>query len=66
MVASPEDCIYIHLEQKIEVDIDRAYNVTSIKEIIYDYEDGVFYILANKLEEKLGFFVFTIQQNDPY
>lgn len=40
--------------------------MSAIKEIIYDYEDGVFYILSNKLEEKLGFFVFTLQEEDPY
>jgi len=48
------------------VDIDANYQVSAIKEIIYDYEDAVFYILANKFEEKLGFFVFTIQEKDPY
>jgi hypothetical protein len=48
------------------MDIDDTYKVKAIKEIIYDYEDGVFYILANKLEEKLGFFVFTIEQTNPY
>ena len=44
------------------MDIDKAYSVSAIKEIIYDYEDHVFYILANKLEGLLGFFVFTIKE----
>lgn len=66
LVASQEDCIYINLESDIEVDADNQYSVSAIKEIIYDYEDGVFYILSNKFQEKLGFFVFTIQEKDPY
>lgn len=66
LVASQEDCIYINLKDQIEVDVDRNYSVSAIKEIIYDHEDGVFYMLANKFEEKLGFFVFTLQEKDPY
>jgi hypothetical protein len=65
IVASPEDIIYINLKDKSDVDIDDTYKVKAIKEIIYDYEDGVFFILANKLDEKLGFFVFTIEQKNP-
>jgi hypothetical protein len=48
------------------VDIDATYKVKAIKEISYDYEDGIFYILANKLDEKLGFFVFSIEQTNPF
>jgi hypothetical protein len=66
LVASQEDCIYINIKDEIEVDIDDNYSVSAIKEIIYDYEDGVFFVLSNKYEEKLGFFVFTIQEKDPY
>lgn len=66
LVASQEDCIYINLRDKLEVDIDKTYSVSAIKEIIYDYEDHEFYILANKLQELLGFFVFTIKEEDPH
>ena len=66
IVASSEDCIYIDNKGKIEVDIDKEYKVSAIKEIIHDFEDGVFYILANKLEGLLGFFVFTIKEKDPH
>ena len=36
-----------------------------IKEIIYDEEDQLFYFLSNKFEERLGFFVFSIREQDP-
>lgn len=39
--------------------------MSNIKEIIYDEEDRLFYFLSNKFEEKLGFFVFSINEQDP-
>ena len=42
------------------MDIDEKFEVTSIKELIYDHEDNLFYILANKCQEKLGFFILRI------
>ena len=65
VVASPEDCLYINLNEEKEVDVDETYQVSSIKEIIFDEEDHLFYFLSNKFEEKLGFFVFSIKENDP-
>jgi hypothetical protein len=35
-------------------------------EIIYDDDDQMFYILTNKYEEKLGFFVLKIKEGSPY
>jgi hypothetical protein len=66
VVASPEDCIYVDLKNDVEVDIDHQYQVSFIKEIIYDEEDKLFYFLSNKYDEKLGFFVFSIKENDPF
>ena len=65
VVASPEDCLYIDLDKDLEVDIDQQYQVSNIKEIIFDEEDRLFYFLSNKFEEKLGFFVFSIHEQDP-
>ena len=36
-----------------------------MKEIIYDHEDAVFYILANKYQEKLGFFIIRMSETNP-
>lgn len=47
------------------MDIDEYYNISNIKEIVYDEEDGVFYILTNKYLEKLGFFVLKMREEDP-
>lgn len=66
IIASPDDGIYLNINEDAEVDIDNEYQIANIKQIIYDNEDDVFYVLCNKYEEKLGFFVLKIRENDPY
>ena len=65
ITASPQDGIYLDLIKKSEVDLDDLYQIGCMKEIIYDHEDGVFYILANKFEEKLGFFIIRMNEKNP-
>lgn len=68
ITASPQDGIYLDLRDKKkcqEVDLDELYEIGCMKEIIYDPEDSVFYILANKFEEKLGFFIIRMSETDP-
>lgn len=60
IVASMDDGIYINSKTKVEVDIDEQYKIANIKEIIFDTDDDVFYILSNKYLEKLGFFVLKM------
>ena len=52
VVASDMDCIYVNMHmqeaEKREVDIDREFNISLIKQITFDEEDQVFYILSNK------------------
>ena len=33
--------------------------------MIYDYEDQVFYIMANRYEDKLGFFCIVFHEENP-
>lgn len=65
VTASPEDGIYVNLDKEQEEDLDELYNIGCMKEIIHDEEDGVFYILANKFDEKLGFFIIKMKDEDP-
>ena len=48
-----------------EVDLDQFYNIGLMKEIIHDEEDKVFYILANRYDEKLGFFLLRMNDSEP-
>ena len=53
------------LDLQPEVDLDQFYNIGLMKEIIHDEEDKVFYILANKFDEKLGFFLLRMNDSEP-
>lgn len=65
MVSSATDCLYVDWQKKFELDVDETYEVTKIKSLIYDAEEGAWYILANKYEEKLGFFVLKLFELEP-
>lgn len=65
VISSPDDGVYIDLNERSEIDLDDKFNIGCIKEIIHDQEDGVFYILANKYDEKLGFFLLRMDDKDP-
>lgn len=65
VIASPTDAIYYDSTKNIEIDLDQQFKVDLIKQIVYDEEDSLFYILANKYEEKLGFFVIKINEHNP-
>lgn len=65
MAASQEDGIYVDTSTGFEYDLDKEYEISVIKEIVYDEEDQLFYLLANKYMEKLGFFVLKIKEGSP-
>lgn len=66
MIATNDETKYINMGLKMEVDLNAEYYMDVIKEIIYDSEDHHYYILSNKFEEKLGFYVVRINEQDPY
>jgi hypothetical protein len=66
ITASPQDGIYLNIADKnncVEIDLDEKFEIGCMKEIIYDHEDSVFYILANKFQEKLGFFIIRMNKD---
>ena len=65
VIASPEDAVHVCTVTQNETDIDSLVGIASIKEIIYDSEDRKFFILANKFDEKLGFFVIKLSETNP-
>ena len=66
IVSSAMDGVYVNTNLNQEVDLDDTYIISNIMEIIFDHDDDVFYILTNKYEEKLGFFVLRIQESNPF
>lgn len=65
IIASPEDAMYFNGNTNVELDLDEFFKIGSIKEIKYDEEEDDFYILANKYQEKLGFFIIRVDAKEP-
>ena len=63
IISSAEDGVYVDMTNRQEIDLDDKFNIGCIKEIIHDQEDKVFYILANKYDEKLGFFLIKMHES---
>ena len=63
IVTSSMDILYVDISERKEIDIDDRENISAIQNIIAD-EDN-FYILANKKDAKLGYFLLSIQIDNP-
>lgn len=64
-VASFIDGFWVNLKQNNDVDIDELFNILSITQIIYDHEDNFFYILANRKDDMVGFFLMKYDAANP-
>ena len=63
VVSTHFDVLYVDIKRKIEVDIDDLFHIADMKSVI-NYNKK-FYILANKLCGTLGYFLLSIDENDP-
>ena len=41
------------------------FGISAIKEISYDHEDGLFYVLANRYQSSLGVFLLRFDAEQP-
>jgi hypothetical protein len=64
-VASVHEGIWVDLKKLYDVDLDELYNILAITQVIYDHEDQSFYLLANKKDGKLGFFLIKYNAKNP-
>ena len=61
IVTSEKDILYVNMVEEYEVDIDDAEGISDIKNIIY--KSNHFYIIANKKESKLGYYLLDFDQD---
>ena len=47
------------------IDIDATFELSEIKEVIYDPEGSCFYLAANRYQDKLGVFIVKFDEADP-
>ena len=45
--------------------MDEYFNIKGIKQVVYDYEDQSFYIMANRYKGCLGLYVIKFYEEDP-
>jgi hypothetical protein len=67
MVTSHMDILYVDMNQKNpakrEIDFDHRENISAIQNILAN--DTHFFILANKKDHKLGYYLFSIEIDNP-
>ena len=66
IVASEMDGLFVDIERNIEIDIDEEFEVSVIKDIEYDEDRRIFYVLANKCAGILGLYLIEIFEDDPH
>ena len=69
MICVGEDGRWIHINKKQEFKFSQniqGYGVDQIRDLIYDAEHLQYYVLTNKFDEKLGFFVIKISETNPH
>jgi hypothetical protein len=65
VIASSSDGIWIDLKNKKELDLDEFHNITAIRFLLYDEEDKSFYVMCNRKNGIIGFFLFKFSESDP-
>jgi hypothetical protein len=65
VLASFNDGVWYNHKEDEEIDLDEHYKIDLIKNIVYDEEDKVFYLLCNKKREALGFFLIKFNETNP-
>lgn len=65
-MSSQSDGLYINLRTGTEIDIDEAFSISDIKSLIYDQEDQMVYILANRCKGVIGFYLMRFPIDDPH
>ena len=63
IVTSAADMLYVDIVNKREVDIDEQEGIASIQNILY--HKGRFFVLANKRDSRLGYYLLSLDADDP-
>ena len=63
ILTSSQDCLYVDIEKKIEIDLDDREEVANIQAI--HACDEFFYVFANKKSDRLGYYFFSINIERP-
>lgn len=65
LIANNVQSIHYNLKTDELIDFDDALDIQELKCVTIDKDSDSFYILANKMEHQLGFFLFKIRYDKP-
>lgn len=65
VVASQEDGIYYNLETERVEDLDEAFEISSVTQVVHDAEERCFYMLCNRFASKTGIYLIKFDEDDP-
>lgn len=63
IVTSTMDILYVDMKKKLEIDFDDQEEISCIQNILAD--DKHFYVLANKKQQRLGYYLFSVEIDNP-
>ena len=64
IVTSSMDILYVDTTKHLEIDLDDRENISSIQNILAG--DSYFYVLANKKDARLGYYLFSVSIDEPH
>lgn len=62
-MTSEDEALYCNIKNGKEIDLADQEGVAGIESVLADERD--FFVLANKRDSKLGYYLFTVNQADP-
>jgi hypothetical protein len=64
IISSKSNSLMIDIKSQTQIDIDDEFKLNEFKQLIYD--NGHFYLIANKRLDKLGFYLLKICAMEPF
>lgn len=65
ILATNTDVYYVNIEADYSVDIESEYHISEVRSVLYAKELRKFYILANKCDRLLGYYLIEIDEFEP-
>lgn len=65
VVTSAREVVFVNTKAKLEVDIGAREEVSDIQNITVSADDQEFFVLANKRFNRLGYYLFQVNIQDP-
>ena len=65
VLASSSDVFFVNIQDDYSVDIESEFQISEVRQVLYGKDLGKFYILANKCDRLLGYYLIEIDEAEP-